>query len=363
MIINITNPHASYYLGGTEVVSLYQALSLAKRGHTIRFFVRKPEQYSDYFNEFKQQAEDLGITIVEIKLDESVPYANGRWPIYYMLATEFGVAAQTEYLGYNDADIFVAHQSADMLYLPNDTIRILHLHGTPHETDSLMDAAMARPHYTVAHSTSIRYWWHSNYPNLLMDTFRNGVDTKLYHANPTAERPIDVLYVGRFLEHKGIDDILNAASKNLKIVIAGNGPYLDQLKKIAAGNKLSDVTFIERPGNDELRELYKSAKIFACPSRAKEGVLTTMLEAGAAGCAVITASGSGMTDLAEDGVNSLVVKPGDVNAIARGIKQLLSDNNRRMNLAESMQKDIQSLWSWETKGKELEGVYCSATQE
>jgi glycosyltransferase involved in cell wall biosynthesis len=361
MILNIINPHASYYLGGTEVVTLHQALSLAKRGHTVRYFTRKPDQYSDYFREFQTEAKKHDITIVEIALDESTPYANSDWSLYYYLSNQFGMAAQPEYAKYNDADLVVTHLHADSLYVPYGAKNLLHLHGAPGQTDSLMTTAVTRPDYAVAHSTSIRDWWHEQFPALpINDTFRNGVDTQLYAGSPDDERDIDVLYVGRFLPHKGIDDILQSVNQGMRVVIAGNGPYLDELKSMATDKDLGKVTFIERPGNDELRQLYKTAKVFACPSRAKEGVLTTMLEAGAAGCAIVTTSGSGMTDLAVDGQNSRVITPGDTAALSEVIGQLLSDDSQRKQLATNIQRDIQATWSWDAKGLELEQIYEQA---
>jgi glycosyltransferase involved in cell wall biosynthesis len=189
-----------------------------------------------------------------------------------------------------------------------------------------------------------------------MDIFRNGVPVDTFAHDPDAPRPIDVLYVGRFLEHKGISDILEAATPDQSLVIAGSGIFREQIARIIQDRQL-DADIIDSPTNAELIELYKQAKIFACPSRAKEGVLTTMLEAGAAGCAVVTTSGSGMSDLAIDGSNSRLVAPKDVPSLRNALKVLLTDDAKRRQLARTMQQTIHDKWSWATKARELEEIY------
>lgn len=357
MILTIINPHASYYLGGTEVVTLHQALSLAKRGHTIRYITSNTESYSDYYIEFKREAAALPLDIVEVTLPSGTPLADGSWSRYYQLSSIFGMAAQSIYRDYLDSDVFVTHLSIDSLFIPLEVKNILHLHGSPITSDIMMSTALTRPAAALAHSGSIFEWWSTHYPNIPMNIFRNGIDITNYSGDPTGSRPIDVLYVGRFLEHKGVDDLLQAVPIEASIVVAGNGPYLDTLRTIADSRGLRNVQFYDTPDTATLRRLYASAKVFACPSRAKEGVLTTMLEAAASGCAVVTASGSGMTDLAIDTVNSRVISPGNIEQLAQAIHSLLSDEETRKHLATVIQQEVRQEWSWEAKGEELERLY------
>lgn len=360
MNITISNPRASYYLGGTEVVSLFQALYLARRGHSIRYYVRQVEQESEYFTDFLAQIKNVSVEIIRVPLDETVAYGDGTWPKWYAEAFAYGVAAQPFYVK-ETSDIFVTHLQADGIFSPKAIPSILHLHGNPLETDALIDASMTLPKHTIAHSQSIHDWWHSHYPKLPMDIFRNGVETDAFYADVSATRPIDILYVGRFLEHKGIDDILEVIEQQTHVVIAGHGPFEQAIRDKITARGLTNVEVIIRPDNETLKNLYKTSKIFACPSRSKEGVLTTMLEAGAAGCAIVTASGSGMTDLAQDTINSRVITPGDREALKEICTTLLGNETERQRLATAIQTDICRDWSWDTKAKELEELYTNAS--
>lgn len=366
MNIVISNSRASYYVGGTEVVSMHQAVWLARAGHSIRYIVRAVEDdlLSDYFRDFIQKIQTESLEIDMERISIKGPFGDGTsWEVWDKEAQLFGVSASSIYLDSMEwADLMVTHMSTDSIYIPREIPHCLHLHGTPKARRAIINQAMEYPSYTVAHSTSIYDWWHGYYPNIPMEVFRNGVPVDIFYEIVEADRPIDILYAGRILEHKGIDNILLAASPIQKIVIAGKGrpDYIAKLKAIASDRKLQ-VIFVNSPNNKTLINLYKKAKIFACPSRGKEGILTTMLEAGAAGCAVVTTSGSGMTDLAIHGDNSLIVEPGDTKELGNAFKELLCNKETRLKLAKSMQYTILNEWSWRIKINQLENIYARAS--
>jgi glycosyltransferase involved in cell wall biosynthesis len=357
----VSNSRASYYVGGTEVVALRQSIELARLGHEVVELVRATDDPSEYFEDFvgTVQDESLPVTIEEVEVD--APEGNGSsWALWNGEALAFGKEATPSYLRHlrDGIDMYASHLVTDSIFIPNNAPSTLHLHGNPQESDMLIDSAMAvNGNNCIAHSDSIREWWSSRYPNKRYDVFRNGVDTNEFYADPNGARPIDVLYVGRFLTHKGIDDILHSVTPDTRLVIAGSGPYEQGIRQLIADRGLNNAELFIKPSNSELKDLYAEAKIFACPSRGKEGVLTTMLEAAASGCAIVTARGSGMTDLIANEENGLLVDPGDISQITRGIAGLLHDDQRRVALAARAQSDVTENWSWAAKGKELEGLY------
>jgi glycosyltransferase involved in cell wall biosynthesis len=124
---------------------------------------------------------------------------------------------------------------------------------------------------------------------------------------------------------------------------------------------LTNVTFYESPSTSVIRDLYKNAKTFVCPSRNKEGVLTTLLEAAASGCAVITTSGSGMTDLVTSPSEGMIVSPGDTTALKDAINTLLGNDTNRIKMARTLQTKICQSWTWQAKSVELERIYRGST--
>lgn len=359
MIVNIVSPHASYYLGGMEVVTLQMARRLAHHGVSVRLFVRQTNIPSDIYQYLISQAEN-NLKVIEIPLPADTPLADSTWPTFYRIACDFGMAAQPFYTEQADADLFITHLSIDSLFIPKTSKIVLHLHGTPTTVDPLMEAAVELPIATIAHSHSIKEWWQARFPSLNPIVFQNGIDTSFFNGSPINERPIDILYVGRFMDHKGIDDILHAVHPGQKVVVAGNGPYLSALKSIVRERRLlNSVVFYDTPSTKMLQNLYRQAKIFACPSHGREGLLTTLLEAGSSGCAIITTSGSGMTDLIENNVNGIVVTPSIVTELKYEINKLLKNSDQRITLATALQSEITARWSWDQKSEELRDIYDS----
>ncbi len=361
MIIAIVSPHASHYLGGMEVVTLHMARQLARAGAEVRFFTRQSDTVTDVYEDLLSEANER-LRVIEVPLPGDTPLPDGTWPTFYRISCDFGLAAHAYYRQHSDADMFITHLSTDSLFVPRSHPNILHLHGSPDVIDPLMQAAISIPRATIAHSLSIMQWWVSQFPHLKPTVFQNGIATESFTGDPSANRPIDILYVGRFLEHKGIDDILRAARPGQVIAIAGHGSYLPALRDIAYKRGLEDsITFYDTPSTETIRKLYGQAKIFACPSRGREGVLTTLLEAGASGCAVVTTSGAGMTDVVRNDVNGLVVAPGDVSALQNAFTTLLDASfERRLTLATALQTELRRDWSWNVKAAKLMEIYRAA---
>ena len=363
MNIVISNSRASYYIGGTEVVSLHQATELGRLGHSVTMLVRATERPTEYFEEFTNRIkhEQLPVTIEEVGVD--APEGNGvSWVTWNAEALAFGREAAPRYakLWKDGANLVVSHFVTDSLFIPSSAASSLHLHGNPTKEDMLIDSVMAvNGMHCIAHADSILDWWKLRYPEKTYNIFRNGVDIDRFNANPNASRPVDVLYVGRFLDYKGAGDVLNAIDPNVSVVIAGSGPFEDGIRSIIKVRGLKNAEVIIRPTNNELVELYSKAKVFACPSRGViEGVLTTMLEAAASGCAVVTTNSSGMSDLMTDDVNGVLVNSGDLSQIRKAINDLLADDAKRMSFGSSIQQLIRQNWSWKAKGRELEEIYA-----
>jgi glycosyltransferase involved in cell wall biosynthesis len=356
MIVNLISPHASCYHGGMESVTINMARFLSENGNIVRLVTRKSGKETDTYQSIKYNR-NKNLQIIEIELPSTSPFPDGTWDTFYRLSCEFGARAYNSYVSLTDADIFSFHLLSDLLFAPDGVNAVVHLHGNPDKVDLLISASMQKVRTSIAHSRSIRSWWKREFNKLEPELFYNGIDTKLFNGEVVSNRPIDVLYVGRYLEHKGAQDIIMSANKYHKVVFAGNGPYLSILKKLAKEYDLRDYTFFDTPSTSTIIELYKNSKIFVCPSRSKEGLLTTLLEAGASGCAVITTKGSGMTDLINNRINGIVVDPGSVSDLSLAITELLHDEELRCQLAESLRLEINGNWNWRYKAVELERIY------
>lgn len=129
----------------------------------------------------------------------------------------------------------------------------------------------------------------------------NGIDIKAIEKIPASKEKSDVIFAGRLLTHKNVDTLIESISylkktdsnyKNIKCIIVGGGPELNNLKKLTKKlnlqNNILFKGFIEK--HEDVLSLMKSSKVFVLPST-REGFGIVVLEANACGIPVITVNG------------------------------------------------------------------------
>jgi glycosyltransferase involved in cell wall biosynthesis len=139
-----------------------------------------------------------------------------------------------------------------------------------------------------------------------------------------------VISVGRLSRDKGHDLLIDACAAlppatrdRTMVVIAGDGPEHPSLvrRAVSHGVRLRLDGFQE-----DVRAWYAAADVFVLPSRS-EGAPNVLLEALAAGCAVVATRVGGVPDIADDGVSACLVPGDDARALSRGIEAVLTDRD------------------------------------
>ena len=173
----------------------------------------------------------------------------------------------------------------------------------------------------------------------------NGIEVPADVREP--DDPPHVLYVGRLSAEKGVRE-LDAATRGLPLVVAGDGPLRDEVP-----GALGMVP------HDELLRLYERAAVVACPSR-REGFGVACLEAMAAGRPVVASSVGGLRDLVVDGVTGLLVPPGDVAALRAALEQLLADAGLRKRLGRAARERVLAEFTWKRYAEHIQRAYDEA---
>lgn len=158
-----------------------------------------------------------------------------------------------------------------------------------------------------------------------------------------------VLFVGRLAEKKGIRYLIEAMKyiDNAVLVIAGQGPLLDELKEQVSTEGLNDIVkFIGAKTHAELRTIYASADVVAVPSitaedNDKEGLPLVVLEAMASGTPVVGTRSGGIKEVIKDGENGLIVPEKDSTGLADKIRMLLDDEPLRRTCIAGMKKTVE----------------------
>lgn len=177
-----------------------------------------------------------------------------------------------------------------------------------------------------------------------------------------------VLAVGRVVKKKGFDLLLDSFCQisadhlGTDLVIGGDGPKLDELRKRASDLGIAErVHFTGRLSREEVAVAMAGAYLFAMPSRLEPfGIV--VLEAWRAGTAVVATSIGGPPEFVSHGVDGLLVDPHDKKALADALDTLLSDTSLRDKIASSGQKRFSDLAS-PRLANEFRKVYAGAARQ
>lgn len=133
------------------------------------------------------------------------------------------------------------------------------------------------------------------------------------------------LFVGRLVDLKNVKTLVRAFAyldrKKNQLVIVGDGPEKENLKRIAKGLNLK-VLFTGRLEGDALNAWYNVADVFVLPSY-KEAFGAVTNEALLAGCPVLVSSRAGASCLVVEGENGYTFHPLKVEELARKMKEAI----------------------------------------
>ena len=94
-----------------------------------------------------------------------------------------------------------------------------------------------------------------------------------------------------------------------------------------------------------------------------EGFSNTILEAMAAGHAVVSTHSVGVSDCLRDGENGLLVDPGDVRGLADALRRVIEDGDLRQRLAEAGLEECRRVYSWGAVGRQIMEVYAAVRDQ
>lgn len=189
-------------------------------------------------------------------------------------------------------------------------------------------------------------------------------------ANPISIPPLSsnresgcLLFLGRLGHNKGIYEIVEAISRlapdfpEIRLLAAGDGE-LEQVQDKAVVLGVADhVEILGWVTGDAKNELLMRASIYVLPSHA-ENLPMSVLEAMAAGLPVISTPVGGIPSAIDEGVEGLLVPPGDVASLTDAIRRLLADDVLRRRMGDAARTKAIAKFSAEKVVADLENVYA-----
>jgi glycosyltransferase involved in cell wall biosynthesis len=155
-----------------------------------------------------------------------------------------------------------------------------------------------------------------------------------------------ILCVGRLSREKAQSDFIEAASlirrnnppRNIRFVVAGDGPDRHMLKDLAKARHVADLVIFAGQVGD-LGPYYTMADLAVLPSHT-EGSPNVLLEAMAAGLPIIATAVGGVPEIVEHEKQALLVEKQNPSELARSIERLLDDPDLCDRLSTAAQLSI-----------------------
>lgn len=167
-----------------------------------------------------------------------------------------------------------------------------------------------------------------------------GVDTGLFTPPPAGSpRERRVLYVGRVertSRWKGLQVLVDALPRlrelvpDVRLEVVGDGDDVETLQKQAAERGVADIVdWRGRVDHHRLPDHYRSAGVTVLPSLTEaESFGMALAEAIACGCPVVGSAVGGIPFVVRDGEDGRLVRPGDPEALARALADVLTGDVR-----------------------------------
>ena len=146
----------------------------------------------------------------------------------------------------------------------------------------------------------------------------------------------------------------------VKLHIVGEGDLEQNLKNLATKLEIEDeVIFHGYHPHENLATMYRKSIVFVLPSVCKENAPNAIIEAMSQGIPVITTNIGGQAELVKNGVNGLLVNPGDAGDLAEKICNILDDKELARKMGEKGIKIIKSEHTPEKHLRRLIEIYES----
>jgi glycosyltransferase involved in cell wall biosynthesis len=183
-----------------------------------------------------------------------------------------------------------------------------------------------------------------------------GVDAEKFSPDEKVRRDGTVLFVGRLLPHKGVNNLINAVPQDMPLELIGQGAEARYLKDLKALAEDKQVSFRQDCDDAALIAAYRKALCVVLPSVYKtmygeettvpELLGQTLLEGMACGAPAICTNVASMPEVVEDGVTGFVVPAHDVAALSQKLRWLSEHQREAEAMGRAARKRVLEKFTW-----------------
>lgn len=191
----------------------------------------------------------------------------------------------------------------------------------------------------------------------------NGIDSSIFPPREYSQRPRRIAMVACLREEKRIDVLISAAPRVLarypdaEFLIVGDGSCRDQLVTLARERGVTE-RFRFLGHRDDVPAVLSMADLFVLPSRS-EAFPNSIIEAMASGLPVVASAVGGIPELVDDGNTGRLVPPGNAEALAAALIDLLDQPERAAQFGRAGRLRIEQTYSFDRMVGQMETLYLA----
>lgn len=174
----------------------------------------------------------------------------------------------------------------------------------------------------------------------------NGIDVDLYRQLVPRlpefdDGKVNILYLSRLEKRKGLKyllrsfPVIKARHPQVRLIVASDGPLRVPFERWVERHGIPDVVFTGHVDEESKPAYYATADIFCAPATGRESFGIVLLEAMAAGKALVASDNEGYRAIISGGVDGLLVEPRNENGLTEAICALVRDRDMREQLGRS----------------------------
>ena len=187
-----------------------------------------------------------------------------------------------------------------------------------------------------------------------------GVDLTAYPYEAPVDRPRRVVFLGRLVPHKGVENLIDGLPEGWQADVIGtpyDRSYGEALEARAAGRP---VTFHQGLGDDAVRARLREASALVLPtrnvSRRPELLGLVLIEAQALGTPVLATRVGALPEVVEDDRTGLLIPPDDPSALGAALRRL-EDEPTRVRLAQAARARVEERFTWDRAAEACLAAY------
>ena len=201
-----------------------------------------------------------------------------------------------------------------------------------------------------------------------IELIHGAVNIDFFTGNTTKRSPNSIIAVCRLAEQKGLLYLLEAChilqkrGVDYDCTIIGEGDQKKECEMFVDRLKIPNIRFINFLIQPEIIKYLESAAVFVMPcviaADGKRDILANALkEAMAMKVPVITSNICGIEELVEDGINGILVPPGNPEAVADAILKLFSNPDLGKTMGEEGRRKIEKDFNIKTEVTKFESIF------